>query len=161
MLFKAKIVTFNMIDEIDKKILNLLQDDGRMKYLDIAKKLNKPVSTVHRRIEAMEKTGVIEGYTAIVNPKKVDKGMTAFIMENAPLGEKSDFVSVGQKLSKIPEVQDVHFITGDCDFLVKIKVKDQDEYFDVMQKVSKHFIPGGRGGMMAPKTFKEGTKISL
>jgi len=150
-----------MMDIIDKKILNLLQEDGRMKYLNISKKINKPVSTVHRRIEAMEKKGVIKGYTAIVDSKNVDKGLTAFVMENAALGDKTDFVSVGKKLAMIPEVQEVHFITGDCDFLIKIKVKDQDEYFDVMQKISKNFIPGGRGGMIAPKTFKEGIKISL
>ena len=143
-----------MLDSVDRDILNCLQEDARMKYSDIAKRIGKPISTVFERIKRLEESGVIKQYVTILNPDKVEKGLIAYLLGQAQLGEKVDLDEVGKRLASIPEVQELHFITGEWDFLLKMRVKDEKEYYRVVKNIAKSLITRGKG-MMVPKTFKE------
>ena len=149
------------LDEVDKEILDLLQKGYLTPRVnDIAEKLELRPSTVSYRIKRLEEKGVINGYTATLDPEKVNRGFLAFVFGQAALGPITDLDRPGEKLAKIPEVQEVHFITGEWDYLIKFRVKDQQEYYRIVQEIAKCFE--GRGlGMVVPKTFKETTYIPL
>jgi len=147
---------------LDKKILNLIQEEDLCvpRITRIAHKLKVPTSTVQSRIKKMEKEGIISGYTVLINPDKANKKFVAFIFGQGKLGEDSDFNRPIETLRKIEQVQEIYFITGDYDYLIKVRVKDQDEYFEVTQKCAKCFEVRGMG-IVAPKCFKDSPKFRI
>lgn len=147
---------------IDKKILQLLQEEDFCvpRITKIAHKLQTPTSSVQAKINKMKSLGVIKGFSAILDPEKLDQSYAAFVLGQAKLGEETDLNKAANKLVKIPQVQEVFFITGEYDYLVKLRVKDKDEYFKVIQQVAKCFEVRGMG-MIAPKCFKETMQIVL
>ncbi len=159
------------LDDLDKSILNLAQngDTCSPKVKKIAEALDVPSSTVHSRIKKLEEKNVIEGYNAKVNPKKAGKGMTYFALVKLKYPEKEeDFEfdeDLGEKIAfSHPAIQEVHTLTGEWELLVKIKAKDQDEYYEVARE---GIIKTGKGrvikvnGIAALSTLKEESKISL
>jgi len=151
-----------LLDELDREILRLLQEPGFCgpKVTEIAKRLRATPATISRRLQRLEGEGVVREFVAHLDPRKAGRGFTAFVMGQAKLGEGVDMDRAGSNLASIPEVLEVHFITGEYDYLVKLRVRDQDEYYRVVQRVAAQF--GGRGqGLVSPKTFKETTKLVL
>ncbi|MEM3565531.1 MAG: Lrp/AsnC family transcriptional regulator [Candidatus Bathyarchaeia archaeon] len=119
------------LDEKDLAILSLLQINCKMTAKEIARKVNSPITTVFAKIKRMEQQGIIKEYRAILDHKKLDFGVTAFILasfsyrtnkEEAPLSQRA----IAEQISKFPEVQEVHIISGDWDILIKVKEKDVD-----------------------------------
>ena len=93
-----------MIDVIDKAILNILQQDGRTSNADIARQINLAPSAVLERIRKLEERKVIRGYSADIDSKALDFGLTSIIaIRTSECGE-----GVGELLSAVPEVQEVH-----------------------------------------------------
>jgi len=135
------------VKTIDRKILRLIQDEGLCvpRITKIAHKLNLPSSTVQSRIKKMESLGVIKECTVLLDPEKLNKGFTAFILGQAKLGKDMDLDKAGNLLAKIPHVQEVFFIVGDYDYMVKIRVKDREEYYEVIKKIGKCFEVRGKG----------------
>ncbi|MBS7647145.1 MAG: Lrp/AsnC family transcriptional regulator [Candidatus Bathyarchaeia archaeon] len=119
------------LDEKDLAILALLQENCRMTAREIAQKIGSPITTVFAKMKRMEQQDIIKEYRAILNHKKLDFGVTAFILasfsyrtdkEEAPLSQRA----IAEQISKFPEVQEVHIISGDWDILIKVKEKDVD-----------------------------------
>jgi len=116
------------IDEKDLAILNLLQENCRMTAKDVAQTIDSPVTTVFAKIKRMEELGIIKNYKAVLDAQKLDRGTTAFILasvsyrlkEGAALSQRK----IAKEIAKLPEVQEVHIITGDWDLLIKVKEKD-------------------------------------
>lgn len=103
---------------------------------------------------------MIKSFTVLLDPEKVNKGYVAFVFGQAKLGQEIDLDKAGKALAKIPEVQEVYFITGDYDYLVKLRVSDKEEYYAVIQKVARCFEVRGKG-IIAPKCFKDTPKIVI
>jgi len=119
------------LDETDIRILRLLQRNSKLSTRELAKDLGSPITTVYAKIRRMETLGVITGYKAILDSKKLDLGTTAFILasfEYRPTGQEKVLSQreIAKEIAKLAEVQEVHIISGDWDILVKIKVKDVD-----------------------------------
>ncbi|MBU0757441.1 MAG: Lrp/AsnC family transcriptional regulator [Nanoarchaeota archaeon] len=108
----------------------------------------------------MEEQGIITGCTVLLDSAKVGRGFTAFVFGQAKLGEESDFNKPIAKLKKIEQIQEIFFITGDYDYLIKLRVKDQNEYYEVIQRIAKCFEVRGKG-IVAPKCFKDSPKIRV
>ncbi|MFI5272583.1 MAG: Lrp/AsnC family transcriptional regulator [Ktedonobacterales bacterium] len=113
-----------MIDTIDSKILTILQDDARTSNADIARQLGMAPSAIFERIRKLESRGVIEGYTARVNPRALARGLLAFIYVRAD--ERLGAPETSARLAVLPEVQEVHHIAGEDCFLVKVRVADTE-----------------------------------
>ena len=119
------------LDEKDTKILKLLQDNCRTTAREIARNINSPITTVYSKIKRMEELGIIKHYKAILDSRKLDKGTTAFILASfayrpggreKPLSQRD----VAKRISAIPEVQEVHIITGSWDILIKARTDHVD-----------------------------------
>jgi DNA-binding Lrp family transcriptional regulator len=118
------------LDDRDLKILRLLQENCRMTAREIARKLGSPITTVFAKIKRMEKLGIIKGYKAVLDAKKLQKSATAFILASFSYRlEGEELLSqreIMRQIAGFPEVQEVHIITGDWDLLIKVREKDVD-----------------------------------
>jgi len=117
------------LDEKDIRILKVLQENCKATAKQIAKEINSPITTVFAKIKRMENLGIIKGYKAVLDAKKLNKGTTAFILASfsyGPQGAKEPLSQreLAKQISKMPEVQEVHIITGDWDILIKVKDND-------------------------------------
>jgi DNA-binding Lrp family transcriptional regulator len=117
------------LDEKDREILGLLLEDAKMSAKDISIRIESPITTVYSRIKRLEDAGVIKGYKPILDAGKLGRPTTAFIFVSftyRPPGADKDLNQreVAKIVGRYPEVQEVHIITGDWDFLIKVKEKD-------------------------------------
>lgn len=113
-----------MIDDIDIKILAILQDNGRTPNVEIARRVGMAPSAILERIRKLEEKGVILGYTVRLDPAKLNQGLLAFILVRTE--ERVWQIETGLALFQIPEVQEVHHIAGEDCFLVKLRAKDTE-----------------------------------
>lgn len=119
------------LDEKDLAILALIQEDSQLTAKQIAKKVNAPLTTVFAKTKRMQEQGIIRNYRAVVAADKLGAGTSAFILASVSYRSKSEGAPVSQRtvaeeISKFPEVQEVHIITGDWDLLVKLRVASVD-----------------------------------
>jgi len=111
-----------VMDEVDRKIIGLLQEDARISFSRIAGKLGISVGTAYNRIKSLEESGVLKGYTAIVDPVKLGQTLTAIVLVQA---DGKHLVEVEREVSKIDNVICVYDITGDYDIAVVARFKDR------------------------------------
>lgn len=149
-----------MIDEVSLQILKILQQKARIPNIEVARQVNKAPSAVLERIRKLEKQGIIDGYEVILNPKRFRRSLVAFI--HAYIGESSKTSDVGKALAKIPEIQEVHFITGKDCFLIKARVGDTVELENILtKKVSTIKQITKTETSIALSTLKETSQIPL
>lgn len=118
-------MSFNgTIDAVDRSILNILQENGRVSNAEIARRVKMAPSAVLERIRKLEERGVVKGYTPKVDAQAVGKGLLAFIFVRT--AERLWQPKTGEELAKVPEVQEVHHIAGEDCFLVKVRTKDTE-----------------------------------
>ncbi|MEO8029520.1 MAG: Lrp/AsnC family transcriptional regulator [Gemmatimonadota bacterium] len=110
-----------MIDAVDAKIIAILQANGRETNAEIARRVDMAASAVLERIRKLEARGVIQGYTARIDPKAVDLGLLAFVFVRAD--ERVGEESAGRQLAAIPEVLEVHHVAGEDCYLVKVRAE--------------------------------------
>lgn len=113
------------MDEINLKIIRILQEKARIPNIDVARQIDMAPSAVLERIRKLEKQGYIDGYEVRLNPEKFNREMIAYItvIENAISGAHN----LGHELSKVQGVQEVHYITGNDSYLIKMRVADHGE----------------------------------
>ena len=111
-----------MIDDIDRQILNILQQNARTSNADIARQVGMAPSAVLERIRKLEQRGVIQGYEARIDPGALGLGLLAFVAVRSE--EKVGEERTGELLAQFPEVQEAHHITGEDCYLLKVRVKD-------------------------------------
>ncbi|MFJ7935277.1 Lrp/AsnC family transcriptional regulator [Sporosarcina sp. NPDC096371] len=109
------------MDATDKKILELLMENGRLSYVDIGKELNLSRVAVRERIHALQEDGIIERFTVVVNSEKVGKGVSAFFEVDC---EPSSLVSVAEALADIPAVASCYQMTGPSTLHMHVLVND-------------------------------------
>jgi Lrp/AsnC family leucine-responsive transcriptional regulator len=130
------------IDEIDRKILSLLQDNARISQSDIAKAVGLAPSAVMERIRKLETREIITGYAALVDPHVVDQRMLAFVaVRTSAVGNEER--EVAARLAAIPEVLEVHYVAGDDCLLLKMRARDAEHVGHLLRnQVSA--VPGVR-----------------
>lgn len=113
-----------MIDEMDRRILSLLQQDARLPNAEIARRVGMAPSATLERLRKLEERGVILGYECRVDPKKLGLGLTAFIfVRSTDTGEHE----TGERLKQNPNVLEVHHIAGEDCYLVKVRAADTED----------------------------------
>jgi Lrp/AsnC family leucine-responsive transcriptional regulator len=112
------------IDSLDRKILRSLQENARTANVEIARRLGLAPSAVLERIRKLERRGAIRGYEAQLDAPMLDLGLVAFVFVRAE--ERVGSTAVGEALSRIPGVQEVHHVAGEDCYLVKVRASDTE-----------------------------------
>jgi Lrp/AsnC family transcriptional regulator, leucine-responsive regulatory protein len=145
------------IDEIDSKMLELLQENGRMKRNAIAEIVELSVPSVSERMRKLEERGVIEGYHAVVDAKRLHIDITAFI--RVMVDGSSRYPAFVETVVEFPEVQEVHSITGEGSHIVKVRTRNTT----TLERLLAHLqaLPGvsGTSTSIVLSTYKETRSI--
>ena len=116
------------LDAIDKKILMHLQENARITNAQLSKEIGLSPAPTLERVKKLESAGMINGFHAELNRKKLDLGVCIFLQASLVATDKGKFESFKKKINEIDEVVECHHITGSSDFLIKIYTKDIDTY---------------------------------
>jgi len=119
-------------DEIDKKILNILQENGRITNTDLASKVGLSPPPMLERVKKLEKNGIITKYVALLDPKKINKATIIFVSLTLARHRLKSIDQVKEEFSNFPEVLECYSITGEEDYLLKVMVQDVEEYENFM-----------------------------
>lgn len=120
------------LDQIDRKLLELLQSESKRTNKDLANRLNLSVTAVYERIRKLEKAGVISKYVALVAPERVGKSFLAFCQIKLVQHTKSNVVDFESEVTKLPEVLECFHVSGEYDYILKVMVKDMQAYREFM-----------------------------
>ncbi|HDD33801.1 MAG TPA: Lrp/AsnC family transcriptional regulator [Thermofilaceae archaeon] len=147
-----------ILDEVDRRLLEILQDNAKTPYSRISRKLGVSEATVHLRIRKLLRMGVIKRFQAIVDPEKVGKGVMAIIALTA---DPKKYEKVLEELKEMPEVYEVYDVTGEYYTILKVRVGSREELTKVLDRI------GGIEGVEATRTMfvlrviKEETRIRI
>lgn len=120
------------MDAIDKKILNLLQQDTKRTNKELSLKLNLSVTAVYERIKKLERDGVIANYIAKLDRTKINKSFMVFCHIKLVQHTKEFLTKFEQEVVKLEEVLECFHVSGDYDYILKIYVKDMEAYREFM-----------------------------
>ncbi|EPX86804.1 Lrp/AsnC family transcriptional regulator [Salipiger mucosus] len=116
------------MDDIDRKILRALSGDGRMSNLALAERVGLSPSACLRRVAALERSGVIRGYRAVVSGEKTGTGFVAYVTVGLNSHTKAAQELFEAAMRRAPEVRECHNITGNVEYLLRIEVADLRAY---------------------------------
>ena len=112
------------IDRIDRRILRLLQRDGRLTNAELAAKVNVSPATCHRRTQRLFEQGFIRTVRAEVEPERVERGALAIVGVVLDCSTPESFGAFEEAVTKLPFILDCHLVAGDFDYFLKIRVRD-------------------------------------
>lgn len=114
--------SFPPLDDTDRSILSLLQNNARISNAEIGRRVGLAASAIHHRVRKLEESGVILGYEARVAPLALGYGLVSFV--RVQTGEGAEASEITAALSAIDEIQEVHRVVGEDCFFVKARVRD-------------------------------------
>ncbi|MDI1344623.1 MAG: Lrp/AsnC ligand binding domain-containing protein [Pseudolabrys sp.] len=115
-------------DKIDKRLLAELQQDGRVSIVDLADRVGLSPTATTERVRRLTRDGYILGYSARLNPEKLERGLLVFIEVKLDRTTPDIFDRFAQAVVRAPEVLECHMVAGGFDYLVKIRVADMTAY---------------------------------
>jgi DNA-binding Lrp family transcriptional regulator len=150
------------LDKIDKKILNILQDNGRIRNSELAKKIKISPPPTSERVKKLEKNGYIKKYTALVDLVKVGVTCITYVEVTLIRHGKDAIKRFMDSIVKLDEVLECHHITGEADFLLKIATRDIPTYEQFIIQILTA-LPDVQNlkTLVVLSTLKQETKISL
>ncbi|MEU4154540.1 Lrp/AsnC family transcriptional regulator [Streptomyces sp. NPDC026659] len=113
-------MTVESLDDTDLRILAALQRDGRASYAELARAVSMSASAVTERVRRLEETGVIRGYSAVVDPERLGLGILAFVRLRYPTSHYKPFEDL---LATTPEILEAHHVTGEDCFVLKVAAR--------------------------------------
>ncbi|BDX39150.1 AsnC family transcriptional regulator [Tenuifilaceae bacterium CYCD] len=116
------------IDEIDRKLLNILQDNSRITIRELSERLHLSTTPIHERIKKLEKNGFIKHYVTLLDPKMLGKKLTVFVSVSLMNHTKETVDEFEREMKKMPEVMECYYVSGNWDFLLKIQCNDMEDY---------------------------------
>ncbi|MGI8388085.1 Lrp/AsnC family transcriptional regulator [Brucella anthropi] len=116
------------LDDIDRRILRVLQRDGRIANNDLAREVGLSPSPCLRRVKLLEEAGVIDRYVAVLNPAKVGKGLTFFTRIRLDQQDEETLQTFAKEILKLPQVLECYFMLGDYDAMIRVVAADIEDY---------------------------------
>lgn len=116
------------LDRTDRHILEVLQQDGRISNVALAKKVNLTPTPCLERVRRLEREGYITGYAALLDPKMVGAGLLVFVEISLLRNSPDAFSDFRREACKLTGILECHLVSGNFDYLIKARVKDMDEY---------------------------------
>jgi Lrp/AsnC family transcriptional regulator, leucine-responsive regulatory protein len=121
------------VEDQDRRIVELLRQDGRMSYTDLGKAMGMSTSAVHQRVRRLEERGVIKGYEAVVDHTALDLPLTAFI-SITPLDPAAPD-DIPEHLRDLHEIEACHSVAGDENYILKARVRTPADLEDLLARV--------------------------
>ncbi|WP_349306163.1 Lrp/AsnC family transcriptional regulator [Gordonia sp. PP30] len=129
---RGKIFT---MDRVDRKILAVLQEDGRLSLTDLAARVGLTVSPAHRRVRDLERSGAITGYRATVDPGVLGLGFEALVFVTMNQEDRATLLAFEREVAAVPNVLTAQRLFGDPDYLLRVRTVDMDAYARLQDEV--------------------------
>jgi len=120
------------LDNLDRHILRLLQEDGRMSMKELGERIGLSVTPCIERVKRMERDGVITGYHAQVSPAALGARLLVFVEITLNQKSAAAFEQFRREVLRIPQVQECHLVSGDFDYLIKARIHEMAEYRELL-----------------------------
>jgi Lrp/AsnC family leucine-responsive transcriptional regulator len=149
------------LDRVDRKILDELQKNARISYVELGERVGLSTSPCLERVRRLEQDQYITGYTAILNPDLLGAGLMVYVEIKLEYESRRIFEKFKQAALRIPYLLECHLLSGDFDYLMKIRVADMQEYRELLGEILRD-LPGVRDtrSYMVMEVIKESTQIS-
>ena len=150
------------LDTIDLRILDLLQQQGRLTMTELGESVGLSTSPCSQQVKRLEQLGVITGYYARINPQALGRSLLVFV--EITLTEKSEqiFKKVRDALAHIPEVQECHLIAGRFDYLIKARLGGMNEYRRLLGTILAQMpVPAQSNSYVVMEEVKESTALRV
>lgn len=130
-------------DATDRRILTVLQKEGRITNADLAERVNLSPSACHRRVERLQEDGVIAGYVALLDARKMGRPTTVFV-EITLQGQADDLLDAFEReVARVPDILECHLMAGTADYLLKIMAEDTEDFARIHRQFLSR-LPGVR-----------------
>lgn len=152
-----------MIDEIDRQIVLLLQEDAHLSNAALAEKVGLTVSTVHERVKKLEKKGIIKGYVAVVDAEALGKPIMAFIrltVGASPNGYIESKNSVMEVCLADPDVLECHGVAGEDCYILKVRAASPKDLERFIERIRGQAQVSRSVTSIVLSTFKESSKVT-
>ncbi|PQJ82757.1 Lrp/AsnC family transcriptional regulator [Polaribacter glomeratus] len=150
------------LDSTDKNLINLLQNDSKQTTKKLSLQLNLSVTAVYERIKKLENQKVIAKYVAIINKNKIEKSFLVFCHLKLIQHSREYVTTFEREIIKLEEVSECFHVSGDFDYILKIYVKDMEEYRNFMvSKLTAIKYIGSTHSIFAIEQVKNTTAINL
>lgn len=147
------------IDEIDLKILSILQENGRVKRNELAQMVGLSVPAVSERMKRLEDAGIIKGYTALLDSKKLGKDITAFVFVS--IDSSKNYPLFIERVAEVDEILECHSITGEGSHLLKVKTENTSTLEKLLARIQSWPGVTGTKTNIVLSTIKETTKVKI
>ena len=132
------------LDSIDRRILSVLQKNGRISNADLSERVNLSASACHRRVQRLEKQGFIGDYVAMLDPKTMGLDTTVFV-EITLSGQADELLDAFEReVARVPEVLECHLMAGKSDYLLKVVAEDTEDFARIHRRKLAR-LPGVQG----------------
>ena len=150
------------LDQKDKTLLKLLQEDSKQTTKSLSLKLNLSVTAVYERVKKLEKEKIIKQYTALLDKKKIDRALTVFCNIKLNKHTKEHIILFENEINKLPEVIECFHVSGEFDYILKIYIKDMESYRKfMMEKITDLRHIGSTHSIFTISDVKNTTTIKL
>lgn len=119
------------LDDIDRQIISMLQEDGRRSYSEIAEEVDRTEVTIRRRVRSLVKEGIIKRFTVVLDPLKIGRKISAIVRVKAQMKQAS---AIAEKVKEYEEVDEAYFLDGTCGVMLKVTVNDLSELKRFLEK---------------------------
>lgn len=120
------------LSKIDRNILRTLQNDGRISYTDLAKKVGLSVTPCIERVKRLESNGFIKGYSATLNPMQLDADLVVFVQIRLNHTSQENFEEFRRSVLELENIQSCFLVSGNYDYLLKARVADMAAYRELL-----------------------------
>lgn len=116
------------LDATDRRILTVLQKEGRITNAELSERVNLSPSACHRRVQRLEEEGFIAGYVALLNPRRLGRPTTVFV-EITLSGQADEVLEAFEReVARVPDILECHLMAGTADYLLKVVAQDTEDF---------------------------------
>ncbi len=151
-----------MIDDIDRQIVLLLQEDAHLSNSALAEKVGLTISTVHERVKKLEKKGIIKGYVAVVDAEALGKPIMAFIrltVGTTPTSYIESKTSVMEVCLADPDVLECHGVAGEDCYILKVRAASPKDLERLIERIRGQAPVSRSVTSIVLSTFKDSSKV--
>jgi leucine-responsive regulatory protein len=161
MTFKRKSI-MKELDKTDLKILKFLQQNARIPMTELAEKVGLSTTPVTERVKRLERDNFITGYHARLNPNLLGKGLLIFVELKLRSKSGNIFEDFRREVMRIPQILECHLVSGEYDYLIKVRLPDMSAYRDMLGNILLHLPAAAESrSYVVMEEVKEETVLDL